>query len=202
PYSAYATLASTVIAGVKPGDIQAHHCAANCVPEADVDLVFKIAAGLRLVVSRNSRASTREHVGKDVAEAAGAGLASTCKVRKIKPAEVKRNTLTTRRRPLSETASAEASTTGIGFGSSRINIVRIEAKLIIDLALLGIAQDIVGFRDFLEFFFGLFVVGVNIRMVLSGELTESFADLLLRGALLHAQSTVIIFLLGGRDKSS
>src|SRR5205085_11745667 len=123
-----------------PGDVQAHHCAANRVPETDVDLVLKIAAGFRLVVSCSSRASPREHVGKDVAEAAGASLASTCKVRKIKPAEVKGNTLTTtRRRPLPETASAEASTTGIGFGSRRINIVRIEAKLIIDLALLGIA---------------------------------------------------------------
>src|SRR5205807_5599733 len=135
PYSAYATLASTVIAGVKPGDIQAHHCAANCVPETDVDLILKIAAGLRLVVSRNSRASTREHVGKDVAEAPGASLASTCKVRKIKPAEVKGNTLTaTRRRPLSETSSAEATTARIGFGSRRINVVRIEATLIVDLS--------------------------------------------------------------------
>ncbi len=42
-------------------------------------------------------------------------------------------------------------------------------ELVVDLPFLGVAQDLVGFRGFLEAVFRLAVAGVPVRMVLQGE---------------------------------
>src|SRR5262249_17659484 len=46
----------------------------------------------------------------------------------------------------------------------------IRSELIVFEALVGIAQDFVGFLDFFELFLGLLVVGIEIRMILAGQL--------------------------------
>jgi len=50
--------------------------------------------------------------------------------------------------------------------------------LVVNLALLGVAEDFVGFRERLEFFLADFVTGVDVGVVLAGELFESLADVL------------------------
>src|SRR5208282_6835906 len=63
-----------------------------------------------------------------------------------------------------------ATSTGCGAHSS-------VAETVIEGPLLRIGQDCVGFRDFLEAFFGVGVIGVAIGMVLHGELAISTLQL-------------------------
>ncbi len=72
------------------------------------------------------------------------------------------------------------------------NVVGIETVLIVNLALLGIAQDVVGFLDFLEALFSGFVAGVQIRMILARQLTVRLADLVFFGTARYTKRFVII----------
>ncbi len=76
--------------------------------------------------------------------------------------------------------------------TSRRNVVGIEAVLIVNLPLLGVAQDIVGFLDLLELLLGGFVAGIQIRVILSGQFAVSLSDLIVLGSLGDAQKLVII----------
>src|SRR5437879_492166 len=82
-------------------------------------------------------------------------------------------------------------------GRSRIDVVRVEADLVVDLALFGIAEDFIRLREGLELFFRRLVAGVDVGMVFAGEFSESFTDVLGRGGLLHPKSLVIILFCGG-----
>ena len=62
------------------------------------------------------------------------------------------------------------------------DVVGIETVLIVDLALLGIAQDIVGFLNLLEAILGRFVAGIQIRMILARQLAVGLADLVFLGS--------------------
>src|SRR5205823_2611502 len=86
-------------------------------------------------------------------------------------------------------------TARVSLGCGGIDVVRIKAELVVNLALLRIAEDIVGFGDLLEFFFCGFVAGIDVRMIFARKFAESLADLLLRGRFFHAERAVII--LGG-----
>ena len=70
-------------AGIQPRDIQAHHSAADGVPEANIDLVFKIGAALRNVFNSGAPAPSAKDAGKDVPEAA-------CALPAASAAEIKR----------------------------------------------------------------------------------------------------------------
>jgi len=59
-------------------------------------------------------------------------------------------------------------------------------------ALIRIHQDIVSFAQFLEFFLGVRVVRVFVRMKLYRELAIGAFDLLIGGASLNAQNFVVI----------
>jgi hypothetical protein len=61
------------------------------------------------------------------------------------------------------------------------NVVGIETVLIVHLALLGIAQDVVGFLNLLEALLGGFVAGIQIGMILARQLAVSLADLVFFG---------------------
>ena len=64
--------AVAVGAGIKPRDVQAHHRAADCVPEADIHLVFKIGAVFRPHFRGSAAAPSAKDAGKNIAEAATA----------------------------------------------------------------------------------------------------------------------------------
>jgi hypothetical protein len=84
-------------------------------------------------------------------------------------------------------AGAAGLLAGIGLGRGRVDLVGVEADLVVDLALLLVGEDVVGFGDFLELLFGLFVVGVHVGMILARELAEGLADLIRSGRLLDAE---------------
>ena len=171
-------LAAAVRTGILARDVQPHDRTPDGIPETDVYLVFEIAAMVRLGV--HLCAAAAEHAGKNVFEPASAS-AGAAGFGKIEPAEVKGDALrapTSRERTGAETACAKASAARISFGGGRVNVVRIKAELVIDLALLRIAENVIGLGNLFEFVLG-FVAGIHVRMVFSGELTKSFADLLL-----------------------
>src|SRR5208282_1478356 len=89
-----------------------------------------------------------------------------------------------------------------GSGRSRVasritpgrNVVRVEPVLIVDLALLFVPQDIVGFLDILELLFRRFVVGIEIRMILARQVPVRLADLLGLGLAIHPERFVVVLL--------
>ena len=50
------------------------------------------------------------------------------------------------------------------------------AILIVNLAFFRVPEDFIGFRRFLEFFFGFLVVGVAVRVVFQGQLAVNRFD--------------------------
>ena len=59
------------------------------------------------------------------------------------------------------------------------------AKLIVLGPLFGIREDLIGLRDFLKFFFCLFVSGISVRMVLQRQLPVGLFDLFFTGTPVH-----------------
>ena len=76
--------------------------------------------------------------------------------------------------------------------SPRHPIFRIEAVLIVHLLLLRIAQNVVGFLDFLEMLLGGFVAGIQVRMMLARELPVGLADFIRVGAAIDTQRFVVV----------
>ena len=68
------------------------------------------------------------------------------------------------------------------------------AVLVIPGLLIGVRQDLIGLVDLLEVLLGILVAGIQVRMVLPGHFFICFFDLVLRGALGHAQDLVVITL--------
>src|SRR6185295_19465237 len=81
-------------------------------------------------------------------------------------------------------------------------VVGVKADLVVNLALLGIAQDFVGFGQRLELFLRGLVPRIDVGMILAGKLAEGLADIVRRGGLLHAQDFVIVFFWGGGHSCS
>src|SRR5438046_4808571 len=70
--------------------------------------------------------------------------------------------------------------------------IPIRAELVVFLALLGVAQHLIGFVDFLKFFFGrLFILG-NVGMIFPCQLAKCAADLVLGGGLRNTECLIII----------
>src|SRR5205807_9968869 len=100
-------------------------------------------------------------------------------------------------RKTAETARACWAATRISLSCRWINIVRVEAELVVNLALLGIAEYVVSFGKGLKFFFGSFISGIDVRMIFARKLSERLADVLGGGGLFYAEDFVIVFLGGG-----
>ena len=149
--------------------------AANRLPEGDVDLIFQIAARLRTCfrLCAKAAASSAEHPRKDVAKtSAAATRARARKIRKIEATEIDGHALgaatgaeSTGR--AAKAARAKASAAGVGFGGGRINVVGVKAELVVYLALLEIAENVVGLGEFLESLLRLLVTGIDVGMMLA-----------------------------------
>jgi hypothetical protein len=84
------------------------------------------------------------------------------------------------------TCTAVAAARGrLGLGG--IDLVGIKAELVVYLALFVVAQDVVGFGDFLELFFRLLVAGVHIRVIFARKFAEGLADLVRIGRFLDSE---------------
>src|SRR4029077_18180825 len=115
-------------------------------------------------------------------------------------------------RPASRKSSAKVAWAGsrlsaaarVGLSRGRIDIVGIEPELVVNLPLLGIAEDVVRLGKRLKLFFSGFVARIDVRMILACKFAERFADVVGGGGLLYAQNAVIVFVfgLGGHDQRS
>src|SRR5580704_1429072 len=148
------------------------------------------------------RAASAEDTRKDVFETAAAATRLSRPrafehVGEIKSSEVERNLLACgsglSRRHTAAGGKATGTGASIGLGRRRINIVGVKANLIVNLALLGIAQDIIGFGDGLKLLLSSLVAWVDVRMILTRQLTKSFTDVVGGSRLLYAEDLVIVF---------
>src|SRR4029077_12916408 len=165
-----------ISADIAAGNVQSHHAAPDRGPERDVNLVFQVRARFRAFSSGRSPTSAKNS-GENVAEAAASRAAGSPArtpafehVRKVEAAEIKVGTLAASAsrlasRETSESASSSWAATRIGVGGGWIDVVRIEAKLVVDLALFGITQDVIGLGHGLELFFRRFVTRIDVGMV-------------------------------------
>src|SRR5208337_1181434 len=211
PRSFHKTIAVAVSADIAAGDIQLHHAATDRRPERHVDLVLKVAARFRALSRSLAVPAAAENAGEDVAEAAARAARSLVsasagafeQVGEVKAAEI--DVAGSSGMAPSREASAKVGGAGprlspatrVSLGRSRIDIVRVEPKLVVNLPLLGIAEDVVGLGKRLELFFRGLVAGIDVRMILAGKLAERLADVLGGGRLLYAENAVVVFGLGG-----
>ena len=173
-------------------NLDARLSAANRRPEVDRRLILEIAARLRaarlLLLLR-----AREDAAKNIFEAAPARRArsllragsAALESRKIEPTEI-------HRRP-----SAGRLLPRIRLGLRRIDLVGVKTHLVVNLALLVVAQHVVGFGDFLELLLRLLVAGIHVRMIFARSFAKGLANLIRRRRLLHAEHCVVVFVGGG-----
>jgi hypothetical protein len=67
-------------------------------------------------------------------------------------------------------------------------------ELVVDRALLRVAQDLVGLLRFLEFMFRIRIVGIAVRVVFHGEAAIGLLDIHLRRVSLQLEERVVILL--------
>ena len=160
-------LTVAIRADIVARDVQAHHAAADRRPERNVDLIFQIGSGLRALFGCSGTVASPEDPEEDVAEAAAASTAAALaaasgvvdEIRKIEAAEIEVNPLAAIRLAAGEAPgkSSSACRTAAGacvsFCRGGIDVVGVEANLVVNLALLGIAEDVVGFGERFELLF-------------------------------------------------
>src|SRR6185369_7265570 len=155
-------------------------------------------ARFRTRLPTKSTAST-EHASKDVAETSSAS-ARVLRLFKIKIRKIKRHALATIEPTATESATPAWLSASARIRVSRrlIDVVRIKSDLVVDLPLLRVAQNIVGFRDFFELLLRLLVIRIHIRMVFARKFAERLPNILGRRRFLHTQNPVIILLISRR----
>ncbi len=148
------------VARVEARDGQFLDGAADGVPEVDFDLVFEVAAGL-VFGFRAAAPPAAEKLAEEIAKTCVAALRARAAA-KIKAAKIEIDVF--------------SALLVSGPGTARRNIVAVKAVLVIHLALFCIGKNVVRFLQLLEFFFGGFVAGIQVGMVLAREFAESSAN--------------------------
>ena len=125
---AHHAAAVAVGAGIQARDVQAHHRAADRVPEADIDLVFQIRAAFWSGFRGSAAApSAAKDAGKNIARKPPAHRLTAHRRRrrseKSKPLKVKPLAASAARRRGSKTARAKAAAARIGLRCRGIDIV-------------------------------------------------------------------------------
>ena len=74
---------------------------------------------------------------------------------------------------------------------------RVVPKLVVHLALLGVAENLVGLIDLLELRLGIFTL-VDVRVVLPSETPEGLLDVVLGGGTSHPEDLIVVPFLSRR----
>jgi hypothetical protein len=147
------------------------------LPSRGIELRFEVGARLRAFLGLSRALTAAKDRTEDVAEAAAAstpatGLAAPVgaidEVGEIEAAKIEVDAALAAilraagEAPRKSSApSRPATRAGVGFRGRRIDVVGVEADLIVDLALLGIAENVVGFGKRLELLLGRLVPGLT-----------------------------------------
>ena len=202
------SIAMAVSTNVAPSNIELHHPAADRRPERHVDLVFKIAARLRTLIGHLAAAAASEDAGKNILEPptspagsfSAAGASAFKEIGEVKAAEI--DVALSAGRPATREASRKVAGPGLSAAArirvrgSRIDVVGIKPKLIVNLPLFRIAEDVIRLGKSLELFLGSFVARIYIRMILAGKLAKRLANVVDGRRLLYPKNAVIIFIFG------
>src|SRR5581483_1361122 len=147
-----------------PRDLEGDGRTFESLPEIDIECVLQVGTLLRRLGL--FFALPTEKLREDVAKTAGLAFAAG--------------------RLLAEViGEIEAAEVHVRLGPSaapctrpraRETVRRIEAVLVVHLALLRIAQNVICFLYVLETLFGRFITGIQIRMILARQLAIRFAD--------------------------
>ncbi len=174
-----------------PLDLQPRHATPHRRPEIHAHLILKIGPRLR---PTSGLPPAMEHPAKNILEASSKTptrlllLPTTLKIRKIEPAKVERNLLPctpARLRRIATMPTPAISTPRRSLRRRRIDAVRVEPKLVVDLPLLVVAQNIVGLRDLLELLLRLLVPRIHVRVILARSLAKRLANLIRGRRLLY-----------------
>ena len=140
----------------------------RCFAKGDLHIIAEVSALLRAIAPSASAAG--EHVEN------------------ITHVEAAKATLT------AETAKASLSEAAVARAAAARRLCEgIVSKLVVLGSLVCIGEDVVGFIDFLEFFFrGFWIVFIQIRMVLACQPAICFLDLIVCGAFIDAQHVIVI----------
>jgi hypothetical protein len=175
-------------------DIQTDLRAANGLPEAHVQCVLEVGAALRL--RGVLLASASEKLPEQIVKAAAkTGLAPASVL--PPPVAVRPGGEVIRKNQSRQNPCWDSADTRPRLQDPRRKAgLGIEADLVVHLALLGVAEDVVSFLHLLEALLGGFVARIQIWMELTGETAPSFADLFRAGFPRHTQQFVIVLFRG------
>src|SRR4029077_11999808 len=147
------------LASVQPRDLQLLHRPAHCIPEINLDLILKVAAGFLLRLDNTAAPATAsEKLTEQIAEAARAS-AFASRAAKVESAKVKIH-------------RGVVIASAMRRRRARIEIVAVEPVLIVHLPLLGIGEDVVRFLQLLEFFFRGFVPRIQVRVIFAVQFAK------------------------------
>src|SRR5271157_20551 len=161
-------------------DVELGLHAADGLPEIDIHYIFEIAALFRARLSLLRPTPAAKELRENIAETAGVGAPATRElilIGKIESVEIHSRVRTRRARR--------------GPGESALGI---KTVLVVHLALLGVAENVVGFLHILETILGGFVPRIQIRVVFAREFAICLADLIRRGFARYAQRFVVVVL--------
>src|SRR5271165_5630738 len=180
-------------AATRAGNIELH--AATLVR----NLSFALALGTDAGALEVAASVTAKHRGENVFESAASGSATCCasavrKIVEIEAPEVEGDFLAT---ASSAILGCAATTARVGLRGRGIDVVGVEAELVVDLALLGIAEDVVGLGERFELLLRGLVPGIHVGVILASQLAEGLANVLRRGSLLDPENPVVILVFVG-----
>ncbi len=146
------------------------YCAAHCVPEIDLDLIFQVSA--RLVLHFHFRAAApAKELAEQIAETRSPARAARCTRCALAAPEIKSAKIKIDVR--AAVIAARRWTT-----RAWLEIVAVESVLVIHLSLLRVRQHVVRFLQLLEFLFRAFVPRIKVRMILPRQLTKRRTNIL------------------------
>ena len=173
--------ARTRLAGRLAGHPQRDRGPVDRLGEAERHLGLDVLAAARLR-ARTRAAAAVEQAAEDVAETAAEAAAAGPPARRPGPPPKRSPRSKLKLPPARAGTGPEAAVAEEG------------ARLVVLLALLGVAEDVVGLGDLLEALLGLGVALVGVRVELAGELPVRLLDLGVGGVLGDAEDLVVVLL--------
>ena len=152
------------------------HGALGRLFQADHDRSFDVASRRGPAAKTARETAAAENLFKEIAEARAA------KFKAFRP-------LFARTPGISATRSAATISAWMRLKST----FPIGAEIVVFFAFIGVAENLVGLVDLLEFFLGLFFVLGYVRMILPRQTAESLADFVTGRVAVHTQNFIVIF---------
>src|SRR5262249_28178061 len=131
-----------------------------------------------------------EHLAEEVGEARAFGAAPPAAAASTGAAEAELARIAAKREALAALCPAPVLARPLGVESG---VQALGAEFVVQLALGGVAQHVVGDRHVFEAFLGALVAGIHIGMQLARELAIGLSDLVLARPFRDAKDGVVVF---------